>query len=464
MVMTSKLKPFQVAILFLLILVGLLVPSGKSIVALALLPLALMDRNKAIFVLIALFLVRMSNPAISGSDPLISTTAWMTSFAASTRLWIDFSVRREYRFSRQMVMLFIFILVAFIVSIFGMSPTISTLKIVAFYYIAGAAFVGITSPIPSKSTALSWLYAAWVSVMISSILILPFPQLGYFRDGQGFQGSLNHPQLLGIFMAPMVAWLLSDLLRKRRLSFSSVAMLVVVISLLFLTKARTGIVSIIMAVLILCIYRIGDIKFFLKNFIRKKKFLLFLFLIILTSPILHNQFRADIEDFIFKSAASNELSSVFEESRGFIIKQALINIKSNPIAGIGFGVSKSESHAFNVEIDSISGLPIGAPTEKANLIIAVLEETGVIGLIAFAAFFLPFMRIIGSSGNISLALAAFTSICTNISEMTFFSMGGSGVYTWIICAIAIAQVPLQHRHAQTLKLIPSLKFRTQPPK
>ena len=159
--------------------------------------------------------------------------------------------------------------------------------------------------------------------------------------------------------------------------------------------------------------------------------------------------RDDIEDYIFKSATSQELGAAFEESRGFIILQAINNIENHPITGIGFGVANSESHDFNLEIDPITGLPIGAPTEKANLIIAILEETGIIGLIAFAAFFLPFLRVIANSGNIALALAAFTSICTNISEMTFFSMGGAGAYTWIICAIAIAHVPSQYRYTQT---------------
>lgn len=183
----SEFKPFLVAILFLLILVGILVPGGKSFVALALLPLALIDRNKAIFALIALFLVRMSNTAICGPDPLLATTAWMTSLAASTRLWIDFFLHRQFLMLCQMRALSIFVLVVFVLSAFSMSPTISILKVFSFYYIAGAVIVGITSPKPNKITALAWLYSAWASVVLTSILTIPFPRWDIFGTARVFK-------------------------------------------------------------------------------------------------------------------------------------------------------------------------------------------------------------------------------------------------------------------------------------
>ena len=457
----SEFKPFLVAILFLLILVGVLVPSGKSFVALALLPIALIDRNKAIFALIALFLVRMSNTAISGPDPLLATTAWMTSLVASTRLWIDFVLHRQFRMLRQMKALSIFVLVVFVLSAFSMSPIISILKVLSFYYIAGAIIIGITSPAPNKITALAWLYSAWTSVVLTSILTLPFPEVGYFRDGQGFQGSLNHPQLLGIFIAPMLAWLLANSFRAKRLNLGNVAILIMIFGMLILTRARTGIASVLLGAVILSLFRIGEIKFLVNWLARRKAMLVLLSFSLLMSPVLYTQLRSDIDEYIFKSATSQELGVAFEESRGFIILQAINNIENHPVTGIGFGIASSESHDFNLEIDSVTGLPIGAPTEKANLIIAVIEETGIIGFIAFAVFFLSFLRVIANGGNIALAWAAITSICTNISEMTFFSMGGAGVYTWIICAIAIALVPSQYRYLQMRKPTINRALRTK---
>ncbi len=450
-----------VAVLVVLISVALIIPSGKTVIALALLPVALLNRDKAIFALLALFLIRMSNLAITGFDPLFSISAWITSLVASSRIWLDFILNQRYRMTRQMKWISVFALIALILSVFSMSPIVSILKLFSFYFIAGAIVVGVTSPLPNKSTTLAWLYAAWVSVMITSIFTLPFPEVGYFRDGQGFQGSLNHPQLLAIFIAPMVAWLLAKTLMAKRLGLGSIVVLALGVSILILTRARTGIVSILLGAFIICLFRIGEIKFLMNWLKQRKAMLALLSIAILLSPVLYTELRSDIEDYIFKSATSQELGAAFEESRGFIILQALNNIENHPVTGIGFGVANSESHNFNLEIDPVTGLPIGAPTEKANLIIAIIEETGIIGFIAFAVFFLSFLRVISNSGNIALAWAAITSICTNISEMTFFSMGGAGVYTWIICAVAIALAPLQYRYSQTRKPILNQNLRSK---
>ena len=164
--------------------------------------------------------------------------------------------------------------------------------------------------------------------------------------------------------------------------------------------------------------------------------------------MLYTEFRKEFDEYIFKSASSQSIDTAFEESRGFIIFQALNNIENHPITGIGFGVANSETHDFNIDISPITGLPVGAATEKANLIIAVLEETGIVGLMFFALFFLPFLRVIANSGSIALAWAALTAVCTNISEMSFFSMGGFGTYTWIICALAMVLAPPQYLHTR----------------
>lgn len=445
---SSEFNLLQVAIFSLVILVGVLVPSGKYFVVLLLFPFSLIDRNKAIFSLIALFLVRMSNTAFSGSDSILTTSAWILSLAASSRLWIDFFLYNRIVMVRQMRTLFLFVLVVIFLSAFSMSPKISVFKVLSFFYIAGAIIVGITSPSFDKTTAKSWLHASWFSVLLTSLLFLPFPQLGYFRDGQGFQGSLNHPQLLGVFLAPMLAWFITESFRSRLLSFGSLIMLISIISIILITLARTSIISILMAVIILYLFRVGYIKFLITLIKKQKPFLVLLF-ILLISPLIFKKFQPFISEFIFKSSTSQDLGVAFEESRGFIILQALNNIRDHPVAGIGFGVANSESHEFNIQLDPLTGLPIGAPTEKANLIIAVLEETGIIGLIIFSVFFLSFLRAIANSENVALASAALTSICTNISEMTFFSMGGAGAYTWIICAIAIAQSPAQYRYIKT---------------
>jgi hypothetical protein len=443
-----EFKPYQVATLSLLILVCIVVPYGKSVVALALLPLALMDRNKALFSLMALFLVRMSSSAIVGFDPLLAPAAWMTSLAASTRLWLDFAVQGRRIATHQSKSLSVYMLVTLALSSFSLSPEVSFLKAFAFFYIAGAILLGVATQAPTKTTTVAWLCAGWASVLITSVPTLAFPDVGYFRDGQGFQGSLNHPQALGIFVAPLLSWLLAKSFIEKKITIRLAVTLIFVIFILLLTRARTGVVSILLGAAILGIFRVGAIGSWMRWLTRRKASLLVLPLILLIVPILFTGFRGGIQEYVFKSASSENLVTAFEESRGFIILQAINNIENHPITGIGFGVSSSETHEFNIEVDTTTGLPVGAPTEKANLVIAVLEESGIVGSVAFFIFFLSFLRAIANSTNIALAWAALTAVGTNISEVTFFAMGGLGTYIWIICALAVVLAPSQFRHVR----------------
>ncbi len=439
----SEFRASFVLMLAVLIIIGMFLPYGRLIVALALLPLALLDQNKALFALMVVFLVKMTNAAIVGAEPHAATAAWMTSLAASTRLWFDFAVRNQHVKAHQskiLIRLALFVLVAIAFSTFSLSPMVSFMKAGAFLYIAGAILVATTLNDSAKSTTQSWLQASWLSVLTISVLILVVPEIGYFRDGNGFQGALNHPQGLAVFTAPFLAWLIgAELSEKKFPSGLAFILIIIVVIILFLTRARTGFVSVLMAAALLGILRVGVARSWVNWIARRKLVLLLIPIVIIASPKVLSYWQDEINEYIFKSASSNELGEAFEMSRGFLILQGIENFKAHPVTGIGFGVSRSETHEFNVDVDPVTGFPVGAATEKANLAIAVLEETGLVGSFFFGIFFFMFLRTIANSANIAIAWAALTAVCTNISEMTFFSMNGFGVYIWIICAIAIAR-------------------------
>jgi hypothetical protein len=422
----------------------MLVPAGRLVIALALLPLALLDKEKALFVLIALFLMKMTNTAIVSAEPLAATAAWITSLAASTRIWFGFAVHnrhvREYQ-SKILLFLAIFVFVVLALAAFSLSPMVSVMKGGAFFYIAGAILVATTRTAYGTSTTMLWLHASWISVLAISILTLAIPEVAYFRDGHGFQGALSHPQGLAVFTAPFLAWLIGRALSERKFSSTTAFAIVIVVSILFLTRARTGLASMLLGAALLGLLRTGVVGKWVKWVTRRKLGLLLIPIIIFASPKIYSDWQDKITEYVFKSAATGELGEAFEMSRGFLILQAFENFKDHPVTGIGFGVSSSETHEFNVEVDPVTGVPIGAATEKANLAVAVLEETGFVGSLFFVIFFLVFLRTIANSADVAIAWAALTAVCTNISETTFFSMNGFGTYIWMICGVAIALSP-----------------------
>jgi hypothetical protein len=143
-----------------------------------------------------------------------------------------------------------------------------------------------------------------------------------------------------------------------------------------------------------------------------------------------------LETFVLKGRGE-DLSESFEASRGLLIVEEMAHFLAHPLTGIGFGVTLSEIHVSIPIYEPITGLPISFPTEKANLVVAVLEETGILGFGFFLLFMWVYFRGVRRAGNVAVAAMAFAAIVTNVGEMTFFSMNSYGMLTWVLLALAL---------------------------
>jgi hypothetical protein len=156
--------------------------------------------------------------------------------------------------------------------------------------------------------------------------------------------------------------------------------------------------------------------------------------------------------FIYKDIENITIAESFDNSRGFLITESVNNFIRNYWFGIGFGVSNSSRIPFAPVIEPVTGLPISAPTEKPNLPVALLEETGVIGTILFIPFMYLMMKSAISKDNILHPLVFFTAFFINFGEMMFFSAGGFGLFIWLLMAWAInapvERVKSYHRSAE----------------
>jgi hypothetical protein len=222
----------------------------------------------------------------------------------------------------------------------------------------------------------------------------------------------------------------------------AVAVFVLAFACLWLTRGRTGFAAILLSVVGLLLFRPGFSRqlFVLAGTALQRPWVLLALtllapIMIWKAPVIAQA----VQDFLFKEANSGDLSGAFEASRGFIVDQQILNFQSSPWVGIGFGVSNSTTHALQVAVDPMTGLPVGAATEKANLALAVLEETGVVGTLAFVPFFFALVYRLARTRSLPLAWASLAALSTNISEMTFFSFGGIGLYTWLIMAWALSE-------------------------
>jgi hypothetical protein len=268
-------------------------------------------------------------------------------------------------------------------------------------------------------------------ILFLSFLALLIPSISYARDSFGFQGILNHPQGFGIIMAPYCGYLSYILLSKKKVNLIDIGLFFLSLTSIFLSKARIGLISIIAGYLILIIFlKIKNKKIPVRVSRRLYSFLgvFIISFVFLDLPVLN-------EFFIKKSETSN-VSDAFLISRGLLIAESLENINNNPFFGIGFGIAESETRVFT---PSGNGLFVmSAPTEKPFLLLAVLEEVGIFSFIVFLMFFYHLLKqLIFSTKNLAFSLASLIAISTNIAEMTFFSMGGLGVFVWMAISVGL---------------------------
>jgi hypothetical protein len=289
------------------------------------------------------------------------------------------------------------------------------------------------------------LLAFWRVTLFASCITVAMPDISYARDGVGFQGILNHPQAYAVVVSPFAAYTLVKWMGQGR----PIDMLVLICAAgtLILTQARTGIISLACGVTFTLLAALFVRRPYYNNETArpglefnnvKPRFVIIIVLVLFAMVISGWETYGG---FFRKATESDSILVIFEESRGFLMRQALENFLMHPFAGIGFGVANSETHEFVVEYFGF--FPLAAPTEKAMLPLAVLEEVGIFGFMSFSyVIALLFLQILRSEDFAWIA-AAVTALMTTLTEMTIFSMGGYGLYIWIVLIAACHAAPLK---------------------
>ena len=385
-------------------------------------------------------LVKTINPALVGDQfGPVSLLSWLVLAVAGGRIVLShFGLRQPI--SRLVVRLALFGLVVATCSLFVSDfIAVSLFKLLSFLF-AAVCILGGGKYLAAKQTSLlPWFVGMWLSVVVLSLATLATPSVAYFRDGQGFQGVLNHPQ--AVFCAPAVAWT-SAAVFMRGLSAGHVAWVTFALACvaLLLTRGRTGVAAMALAgAAVLAIAMLGHNHWRgeIARAALKGRAVFIVFALLTAIAAFPAFFLGTFQQFVLKGQTEKTIDQAFESSRGFLIDESLRNFAEQPWLGIGFGLSRSEKFDFVPTIEPISGLPLSASTEKPNLVMALLEETGLVGLVSFLPFFLALIRQILRRADLQLAWMLFTALAVNVGETVFFSMGGLGLYTLLLVGVGI---------------------------
>ncbi|MBN1140894.1 MAG: hypothetical protein JXB25_03725 [Deltaproteobacteria bacterium] len=387
------------------------------------------------------FIILFLNPAIWSQPSWLNVMRWIVLFLAGIRIIPLLTIKS---FVRYVFPLLVFMTMVIFLSYFA-SPyfNISVLKVVNFAFYASVVLIAYNSlKIEELEQLKKWFICIGVVIIFISIPTLAVPKIGYFRNGTGFQGIFNQPQLFGTFLTPIIGFLFSDILlkeNKTRILKSIIFFLGLL--LIYFSRSRTALMAFLLCMGITVLISISLQSIGLKKIIDslssfKIIFRVGILLVFLVAISFHPSFSEKIDQFWLKTSERGSVSAAFHESRGQGVVFCWNRFLKRPWTGNGFGIDVAHKNQRNIK--TFMGIPISAAAEKGFLPVAFLEEVGILGLLFFLPFLASFIWSALSTKDVRLMAVFSACLFVNIGEAVFFSSGSLGGYLWLLMGLSTA--------------------------
>lgn len=298
-----------------------------------------------------------------------------------------------------------------------------------------AAWGGLTEE--GRRRAEVEFFGGLVAVLLVSVPLL-WTDVGFLRNGTGFQGITNQPQTFGTAMAVLAAWSGARFLADRDAAWRLAAVFGGAVSMIVLSEARTAALSLagaLFAAVPLAMLGTRRVLGDLLPALRRRRAHVLVTLggvaLLALGPAISDRVRGFLQK-RDDAGSAGSVVEVYGASRGRLIDEMLANIREHPIEGIGFGVA-SRPGSMVVERDAVLGLPTSGAVEKGVMPLAILEETGVFGA-AMLAGWIVFAGMRAARGGLVTSAVLLTALFTNMGEATLFSPGGLGLM--VLSAVA----------------------------
>lgn len=422
---------------------------GSATLAYLLLGLyALMGRRQTVESLSVSWLITMVNPGIFpeiGYGPRYIVLV----LSAVSALWYS-GVGRGHSVRIGKKTLVTIVLGVFLVMhsiLISRVPDVSVLKSMTFVLVF-VTLISVWSGMrrEERADATSFLFGLMILVLVVSLSTL-MSEVGYFKNGHGFQGILDHPQAFGVFVSILAVWVTVDFFIAKRFSIWKVGILLLSLVSIFLSEARTAGLGMLLG--LVAAFTVGAISRprlggkALSDLLKGR--VLGAIVAVSACVIIMGTMIGDLLDSYLskRNDVDGGLADVYEASRGGLIEDMLQNIEDHPLFGIGFGVS-SVPDDMEVVRDPVTGFPLSAAVEKGVMPLAVVEELGLVGAVVVYAWILWLLWGAVKKG-LKPAAIFLTVLFLNLGEMTFFSPGGMGLFHMIVATWAISPVLVRRR-------------------
>lgn len=328
---------------------------------------------------------------------------------------------------------------------FGQLPTLSLFK-ASIYSLGVFGLITGFQHLEDHAAFGDLLFNTFVVVVfLSGVLGVFLPDYAYLRSEyskfNGLRGVLIHPQPHSVYLTVTTVFVLATLFDRKSLYRLSSPLVFVFLGvvLMYFTRARisilvfVGSIGISVAMALLKPSYLDKVKAFFSSWIPY----VLGGAVVVVSVLYSGAIQQGVVDFIFKNGRNGyDLAESFQGSRGFLILQQVNNITANWVTGIGFGVP-STLDGLEIIRDPLFNLPIQAEVEKGMVFLAVVEENGVfVGALIFIFIFVLLRH--GLNKNKMMAFAPIMAgVLVNLGEAVFFSVGGIGLYVWIMISFCL---------------------------
>ena len=418
-------------------------------------------RALAVYSLLPLMIIM--SPAIVPKTELIGAELRIAPLIIGLAMCVGVG-RRKGAYRLPFGALFLYLFCSCISSATGWSPMISYLKTLNFIVFLLGIWIGTQNlqENPQEVYGLRCVFLGLICVIVfGSLATLPFPTISYStslayhntlseaeklaylanleNDGGVtlFSGIANHSQALSPMLAVCFTLVLADMVFiVEKMSILHATIIVASALELFMTRSRTGLLSLVVGVATVLFYASRKVRMSWRSRMAVKKLVsVGVALLIIVVGISEIKSHA-VSRWILKT---NDLASVCKGavidqvagSRQGLIEKSLQEFKMNPLFGMGFQVNWETQELFSKR----GGLILSAPVEKGLLVTTILGEGGLVGSLAFLAFLISFYTICGRK-KLVLSIVMFTTmLATNFGEATFFSSGGVGGIIWVLCVV-----------------------------
>lgn len=370
------------------------------------------------FAILSVF--QLINPGII--SPEIHFLKWLV-FAFPAPYLLVFFWNGKWKRLPKIIVIFGLLLFPFAV-LSSQNITISGLKFISFFYGILCLHFSFEYSCKDKTYWTNWIQSFFLVVLISSYLIL-FTELGFLRNGRGFQGIFNHPQVMGVMGGIMAVWFLFYKQTSGKIFPLFLAFMALL--LVFISLARIGLLVILGGWIIQWISIVIKKKSFNLNH-SLISFLIIGLIIFVIVLIFWEDSWIWLRRFFLKRTIELSIVESFLESRGRLIASSFSSFKEFPFTGIGMGVG-----IYSDSAQTIMGIPTSSPVEKGFMPTAILEEFGILGTLTTIIFLIILIKSI----SLEFKLLFWSTLLINFGEYIFFSMGGLGLIQWILIIYCI---------------------------